>query len=594
MTTRATRSPRRRTVVALGVILAVLAGFLVRLVDIQVVNAQAHVAESLEVGNLEASRVLHGNRGAIVDESGVALATSVMLYDAQLDPMTIMLLEEDEQRRPALDWEHASAAIAEITGQSAEEIRGMVAERLAEDPQSQYLPLRRGLSSEQYLRLRELGLPYLAMPGRTTRVYPNGAVAGNLLGFVGDSGEGQAGLETAQEQCLKPTDGGEVYLRGVDGVVIPGSQRTIEAVDGGTLQLTIDNDLQWYLQQMITEETLFQGALSGSVTVVEVATGKIRAAAEYPVVDPNDVDASDPADRGSRIFTTTFEPGSTFKTVTAAAVMEGAGLHWDATVVADSRETFPNGAVINDHYVHPTFTYTLAGALIDSSNVALSKFGDMVSPETRFDYLEAFGVGSPTAVGFPGEESGILHPVEDWDSQSRYTTTFGQYYTVTAPQVASVYQTIANGGLKMPLSLVENCTLADGTVVEPELPEPVQVIQPGTAAELSRIVENVAAQGSLADQITVAGYRVAGKTGTAEKPGEGGRYKDGIYFTSFAGYAPADDPQYVVVVTLDEPTRVTSSAATASAFQKAMTQVLKTYRVQPSLVPMEEPLPVFG
>src|SRR5690606_5349336 len=159
---------------------------------------------------------------------------------------------------------------------------------------------------------------------------------------------------------------------------------------------------------------------------------------------------------------------------------------------------------------------------------------------TRYDYLQKFGVGEKT-IDFPREESGSLHPVSKWDSQSLYTTTFGQYFTVTTPQVASVYQTIANGGEKIDLSPIEPGTLPDGTVVKPEAPEREQIVSEATADKVARMIENVAVQGGLAERVTVPGYRIGIKTGTAEVPGENG-YKSGVYFTSMVGFAPVDDP----------------------------------------------------
>lgn len=592
MTTRATRGPRRRTVVALAVILAVLSAFVVRLIDIQVVRADDHIADSLSIGQLGTTQPIAGNRGAITDSAGTVLASSVLVYDAQLNPKVLTQLENNEKNPPKTPWHEVADKIAEITGQDAEEIRTGVAESLAADPDSQYYLLKTGLSTEQFLALRELKLAYLHMKPRETRVYPNGAVAANLVGFLNGEGVGQTGIEQLEGSCLAPTDGERTFLRSPNGVVIPGSERTVDAVDGGTVQLTINSDLNWYLQQMIGEEAQAQGAKGGTVTVVEVKTGKIRAAAEWPSADPNNLDASTPDTWYNKLFTYDFEPGSTFKAITAAAVMEGAGATPLSTVTASSRETFPNGAVINDAFPHPAYNYTLAGALIDSSNVALSKFGTMVSPDVRFDYLERFGVGQQT-IGFPGEVTGILHPVKDWDNQSLYSTTFGQFYTVTAPQLAGAYQAIANGGEKIDLSLIESCTLADGTVVTPEAPKHEQIIAESTAADLSRMLENVAVQGGNAQRIEVPGYRITSKTGTAQVADGNGGYKSDVYYTSMVGFAPADDPEYVVVVTLDEPTRVRSSAATASAFQKAMTQVLKTYRVSPSTSPMDELLPKF-
>ncbi|WP_309128660.1 penicillin-binding protein 2 [Microbacterium sp.] len=593
MTTRATRGPRRRTVVALAVILAVLSAFIVRLVDIQVVRADEHVADSLKVGNLGTTRTIAGARGEIVDTDGTVLASSTFVYDAQLSPAVITELENGK-KPPKLPWAEASERIAEIIGRSGDEVRGMVAERLAEDPNSQYLELAKGLSTEQYLELRDLGLgSYLAMYARSVRVYPNGAVAGNMLGFLNGEGKAQYGVEETEKQCLAPQNGEETFLIGKTGNKIPGSERVTPAVDGGSVQLTIDSDLNWYLQQVIAEEAKKQGALGGSITVVEVETGKIRAAAEYPALDPNDINAVAPKYWTSRIFSDAYEPGSTFKPITAASVIDQGKATPLSHVTAPSRENFPNGAVINDPFRHPIYEYTLTGALIDSSNVSMSKFGSLVTAQSRYEYLQKFGVGQRTPVGLNGEARGILHPASEWDSQSLYTTTFGQHFTVTPAQIAGAYQAIANGGKKVELSLVESCTSADGTVVDAEKPATEQIISEKTAADVRRMLENVAVQGGNAKSIEVPGYRIGAKTGTAQKENGKGGYKQGVYFTNMVGIAPIEDPKYVVVVTLDEPTRIRSSAATASAFQKAMTQVMKTYSVAPSSQPMDTLLPKF-
>lgn len=592
MTTRATRSPRRRTVVALAVVLAVLGVFAVRLVDIQVVNADSHMADA--TSKIGVSQDLYGTRGSIVDETGVVLAGSILLYDGSIDPSNVGPVEREaaDGTEVEVPWTETSAEVAAITGQTAEELQKIVADALAENPDSQYALIKRGLTTEQFRSLRDLELPFLHFTSHPSRTYPDGAVGGNLVGFVGMDGDPLAGLEMSEDSCLAPQNGSEKYQVGKNGVVIPGTLRSTPATDGGTLQLTINRDLQWYMQQMIAEEVQNMAATRGTVFVVEVATGKVRAAAEYPTVDPNNVDGSAPDDRGSRIFTWPFEPGSTFKALTVATLLEEGAATPGSTATAASREYFPNGARITDFAQHPTTTYTLAGALIDSSNVAIAKFSELVPAAVRHDYFEKFGVGEGTDIGFLDEAQGQLHPVEDWDNQTLYNTSFGQGLTVTVPQVASAYQVIANGGVKVPLSLVESCTKADGTVVTPELPEPERIISEATADTTSLMLENVAVQGSLASKIAVPGYRITSKTGTAEKfdPVTRG-YKLGVYDTSMIGFAPAENPEYVVMVTLDEPTKVTSSSATAPAFQKAMTQVLKTYRVMPSSTPIPELLP---
>ncbi|HTH07477.1 MAG TPA: penicillin-binding transpeptidase domain-containing protein, partial [Ilumatobacteraceae bacterium] len=325
MTTRSTRSPRRRTVVALAVVLAVLAGFIVRLVDIQIVNADDHIADSMQVA-LGASRTLYGTRGEIVDETGQTLAGSILLYDGVLDPKNVgPLTREDDGTRVVVPWKDVAAEIAAVTGQTADDVQKIVADALAENADSQFAYLKRGLTTEQYRALVDIGAPYLTFDAHPARTYPDGAVAGNLVGFMGMDGDPLAGIEQSQNDCLLATDGTLSFQKGKDGVVIPGTEVQQPAVDGGTLQLTINRDLQWYLQQLIGEQVQDMAAQRGTITVVEVKTGKVRAAAEFPSVDPNDPAASDTENQYSHIFTDQFEPGSTFKALTAATLIDAGG-----------------------------------------------------------------------------------------------------------------------------------------------------------------------------------------------------------------------------------------------------------------------------
>ncbi|MDY0909998.1 penicillin-binding protein 2 [Microbacterium sp. CFBP9034] len=594
MTTRSTRSPRRRTVVALAVVLAVLAGFIVRLIDIQVVNADEHVADSLDIA-FRGSQVLYGTRGQIVDETGQVLAGSVLQYDCQLDPLLVTQIDDEIEagKSQATPWSEVSEDAAEITGQTPDEVRAIVTDALADDPASRFAYLKKRVDTEDYRALADLGVPYIVCRQHPARSYPDGAVAGNLVGFVGTDGQPQEGLEKSYDDCLAATNGALAYERGKDGVVIPGTEREQPAEDGGTLALTINRDLQWYLQQLIGEQVQDMAAQRGGILVYEVKTGKVRAAAEFPTVDPNNVDASAVGDRTSEIFLGTFEPGSTFKGLTAATVIDAGGQTPASTVTASSREEFPNGARVQDSFQHPANLYTLTGVLIDSSNAGISKFSETVTPQTRYEYFKKFGIGEGTSSGYPAEQNGLLYPADQWGAQTTYNTSFGQAVTTTMPELARAYGAIANGGVKMPLSIIESCTDADGTVHEPERAEPERVIKESTSAQMRAMLENVFLQAPYAKTVEIPGYRIAGKTGTGEKTDGNGRYKAGVYYTTMVGFAPADDPEYVVVVTLDEPTKVTSSAANATAFQKAMTQVLKTYRVMPATT-APELLPKFG
>ena len=591
MTTRATRSPRRRTVVALGVVLIVLVAFVIRLVDIQVVNANQHISDAREKV-MEITSRLSGQRGEIVDTNGTPLASGILLYDAALDPMLAIkgvtqrdedgAIVRDENGDPVrLTWEQIAVQLAEITDQDADEVRAIVVDAIAANPADRFEYLDRYLSTAQFRELADLGLPFLTFESLPSRTYPNGAVAGNLLGFVGSDGQPLEGLEAMQDSCLRGTDGSIRYQRGADGVRIPGTAIEEPAVDGGTVRMTIDADLQWYMQQLIAEESARYGAEWGGIIVMEVATGKIRAMAETPTVDPNDPSASEPEDRGSRLLRFSYEPGSTFKPVTAATAIEAGVATPTSTVTVPDRMVFGNGAVVNDSEKHATEQLTLTGGLVTSSNVAMSQFGELVDREVRHEYLERFGAGQPSGLGWRGEPATTLRPASEWDNQTLYATTFGQAFTVTATQVAGAYQTFANGGVRMAPTLIEGCEHADGTVEAPEV-TPERIIEESTAEQVNLMLENVFAQGTLAEDIAIPGYRMAGKTGTAQVSDGQGGYKQNLYFTSLVGFAPADDPQYVVLTVYDEPKAVRMSSANRSVFKKAMTQVLKHYRVMPS------------
>jgi cell division protein FtsI (penicillin-binding protein 3) len=471
--------------------------------------------------------------------------------------------------------------IGAITGQSADEVKAIVADALAQDAGSQFAYLKRGLTTSQYRDLMELGVPYLSFTSQPSRVYPEGAVGGSLVGFVGVDGQPLEGLEKAQNSCLAPKDGEDTFDRGKDGVVIPGTRTETPATDGGTLQLTINSDLQWYLQQLIAEQVKKYKSISGTITVVEAKTGKIRAAAEYPTVDPYTFDAPGSFLR-SRVFQDTFEPASTFKALTAAVLVDTGKANPLTTVHVPARVTFPDGAKVRDDNLHATVDLTLNGVLVNSSNVGISRLSTRVDPQVRYDYLKKFGIGSGSAVDFPAESKGLLYPASQWNNQQLHDTNYGQGVSTTMPELMGAYSALANDGVRVPLSLIESCTKADGTVVTPKQEKPVRVLKESTAKQVTEMLENVYMQAGYSKAIKVPGYRVAMKSGTGQKADGKGHYKSGVWYTLMIGFAPADDPQYIVAITLDEPTKVKSSSADAEGFQKAMTQVMKTYRVMPS------------
>ena len=579
---RTNMSSKRRIAATVVVLVAIIGVFVVRLVDIQVVRADTLSADSL--GNRSVERTVYGSRGEILDANGIVMAGTVMRYDVALSPKNATTFTRTvDGVDTTITVADAAAEIGAVIGQSPDKVVALIKESLADDPKSDYAVVAKKIDVDAFRALDALDIPWLYLYQNPGRVYPNGAVAGNLVGFVSSAGEAQAGLEAGQDACLASHNGSETYERGADGVRLPESTVTTDpASDGSDVITTIDSDLQFFVQKVLAEQAQKTGAAWGNVIVQEVKTGKLVAVADYPSVDPNDVSATtNPDDRGSRAFTASYEPGSTFKALTAASVLDAGVATPESQVVAPYRYLPENGANINDSSVHDDLRLTLSGVLIESSNTGTSLFGERLTNQQRYDYMTKFGVGTETESGFPGEDPGILHPAEKWDNQTQYATMFGQGLTTTALQVSSIYQTIANGGVRMPVQLVSGCRSPDGTLTDVPAAEGTQVVSAEAARDTADILEMVYQKAWLADTWEIPGYRAAAKTGTAQMPDGNGGYSKG-YLVSVSGFAPADDPQYVVSVSLADPVNMNSSAASAPVFQEVMSQVLKKYRAVPS------------
>jgi cell division protein FtsI (penicillin-binding protein 3) len=576
-----TKSTKRRLAASVLAVSLIVGLFVVRLVDIQVVRASELTAESLTKTEVSNAAIL-STRGSILDANGEVLATAVLRYNVQLSPKDAGPFERTvDGKEKTISLDEAGAEIGAVIGQPGPAIVAIITDALAINKDSDYAEVAKSITAEQLKALDALDIPWLYFKPDPSRVYPNGAVAGNLVGFVGSEGEAQAGIELKENSCLAGHDGTQTYEKSRDGVPLPGTLVTDQAKNGGDVVLTIDANLQWFAQQALAAQAQATGASWGVVTVMEVKTGKLLAVADYPTVDPGNVGASDADDRGSRAFQAPFEPGSTYKTITAAALLDQGAAHPNDQVVAPYRIKPANGADINDSDRHGDLRLTLTGVLVQSSNTGMSQFGELLSPKTRYDYFEKDGQTKKTEVGFPGESGGIMNDYQDWDNQTHYTTMFGQGFSTTAIQGASLYQTVANGGVRMPVQLVEGCKNADGTFTKTKTPEGTRVFSEEAAAGTTSMLEMVDQNSWVANLVDIPGYRVAMKTGTAQQPDGDGGYSHS-YLVSIAGYAPAEAPQYVVSVNLADPVKMNTSAAAAPLFRDVMTQVLKTRGVQPS------------
>ena len=573
------RTTRRRVALSFVIVVLIAVFFVTRLIDIQVVGATAYNEAS--TGKMSIPETVFGKRGDIVDSQGTLLATERMTYDVTVSPRNATEFSRTtESGEVTVTPQMAAKEIAAVTKQSPDEIITIINDALAEDPNSDFAYISKGVDVDAFTAINALDIPWIYFEQNPSRAYPNGAVAGNLLGYVGSDGTPLAGLELGQQECVGGVNGSQSYARGADGVRIPGSTAITEAAkNGSTLTLTINSDVQWFAQQALAATASAQNAKWGMTVIMEVKTGRLLAVADYPTFDPNNIDAYNPEDLGSRAFTSPYEPGSTMKTLTAASLID-AGLVTPLSQI-DSPQfiEFPNGARFNDWGPHPA-NLTFQGVLSWSSNTGISQLGALLEPEKRYDYLESFGLGQPTAVDFPGESGGLLRSWDQWDNQSFYTMFFGQGLTLTSIQMASAYAALGNGGLRAPVSLVDRCTDAEGNVTKPPQPEPVRVVSAKTARTTVDMLENIVAHGWLTDYINVPGYRIAAKTGTAEQSDGMGGYSD-KFIVSLAAMFPADDPQYVILTSLASPDS-NSNASIVSDVNNVIKQIIKTEGVQPS------------
>ncbi|KQO65082.1 peptidoglycan D,D-transpeptidase FtsI family protein [Curtobacterium sp. Leaf261] len=574
----------RYSVVMLAVI-ALVAVFVVRLVDIQVVqaaelNKAAAAKRSIPV-------TLYGTRGAIVDRNGTDLANSVTRYNITTAPRIVAGFSGKFGGTRVKDVTVAQAltALAEASGGKTDV--ATMRKAIAANPKSDFAYLVKGLDVAQYRAVTDLGIPWLYPEKQSARVYPNGAAAGNLTGFMGTDGA-QAGLEYAYDKCLAATNGSQVYERGEDGVQLPGSTVTTkQAKNGGTVQTTIDEDLQYMTQQDISQQREALGAESATAVVTNAKTGEILALADSPSVDPNDINATkDPNDFGARSITSAYEPGSTIKAAIAAALIDSGKATPTTQKSVDYSRTFPWGGRITDAEAHGRENLTLTGILAQSSNVGISEVGEALTAQQRYDYMKKFGLfTSDPALQFPGQPTWPDASSPNWDQQTNINSMFGQGISTTALQVAGIYQTLANKGERIPLHFVSGCKQADGTVTDQPDLTPTRVVSETAATQTVDMLQSTitSTAGTLHAMGPISGYNVAAKTGTAEVAEANGGGYGSQRIISVAGMAPAEDPQYVVTVTFTKPGpghRFSSSAA--PAFHTLMSQVLEKYRVTPS------------
>ncbi|EXF25192.1 peptidoglycan glycosyltransferase [Nesterenkonia sp. AN1] len=532
-------------------------------------NAEAAVSERLR------SVPLPAHRGDILDSEGRVLATSVNRYDLVVDQAVVEDFERSDEAtglREEVTVRTGIAELGEVLDRSTEELT----ERIVGE--SRYSVVARSLTPEQSEQALEIGLPGLYAEPVSERSYPSGAVAGSIIGFMGADGPLE-GIEAAQDEALSGIDGERIYEVGGDGVRIPvATYEELPAEDGQDVRLTVDQDLQWFAQESIAKKANQYNAAWGNATVLDLTTGEILAMADSETVDPAEPGETDELFRRPLALTQDFEPGSTGKAITFAMALEEGTLNPTDGFTVDNRYEV-DGQTISDATRHPTLDMTAAGIFARSYNTGTVMIGGEIPEETRYDYMRRVGLGEPLDIGLGTEANSVLRPPEEWDARQHLTTQFGQGYTTSVLHNLQAFQTMTNGGVDVPLRLIDAYVDADGTEHPVQTEPGERVFSEETSEEMLRMFEGVVDYGT-GTEAAVSGYRVGGKSGIAEAAGAGGGF-DG-HTQSFIGMAPLDDPQYLVSVTVHRPEGYWRDWEVTDTFREIMSYVLSSYDQAPS------------
>ena len=528
-------------------------------------------------------------RGEILDINGHVMARSVQRYNVTVDQSAVgpfRRYQEGSDEAVEVSPTELVYELADILQMSDTDVKNAL------DGDLKYRIVKQNVTPAVYNKVQALGAPFIYGEILSDRKYPNGEVAGSVVGrfsiieeaVAPDSTEtrtrnNSVGIERTMHEHLAGSDGKRIYEISADGVRIPiGDEQMTPAVDGKNVRLTIDQDIQYFAQQVVKARAKELKAEWGTAIVMDVRDGSLLALADSSTMDPG-AERFELADMNSRALSQVFEPGSTEKILTTAAVFEE-GLAEPETVYDVPAQLEIEGQTITDPFTHPAQKRTVAGIIANSMNTGTVMMGSELSREQRYNWLKKFGMGEYTGVELTGESQGLVADWREWDIRQQYTVLFGQGLAQSALQTSLIFQTVANKGIKLKPRIIDAIIDTDGTEEVLPVAEGQRVISEETARKTLQVMEAVVYQGG-AEAAQVEGYRVAGKTGTAENVGEGSAVYDG-WTTSFVGVAPTENPRFLVSVTMHRPKTTASAvglAGTAAQFSQIMEKVLHTYKV---------------
>jgi cell division protein FtsI (penicillin-binding protein 3) len=518
-------------------------------------SSLASAAASQQVSSLE----LPARRGTIVDRNGSELAVSEPADDISATPYLVK------------DPVKTAAKLAPLLGTSEADLIKQLARR-----DTGFVYLARALPANRAERVQRLHLPGIRLTDGHRRVYPHNELASQLLGTVGVDGDGLGGLEYSQNRTLRGTDGERRLVKDALGESIE-VRDTKPAEPGSRVELTIDAAIQDKVEQVLAGVGQQYRPKGATAVVMNPTTGEVLALANWPRVDANDPSSAPPYALQNRAVGYTYEPGSTFKAITVAGALQ------DGTVSPNTSFGLPPQIQVADRTIgesHPRgpVTLTTAQILAQSSNVGAIKIG-LEMGARRFDYwVRRFGFGKHTGVDLPGDQRGIVLPVSKYSGSSMGNLPIGQGEAVTPMQMAQAYAAIANGGILRSPRVVRR---VGGKLVP--TPRGKRVISGHTAAQLRTMLEGAFAPGGTASEVSIPGYKLAGKTGTANKiDSTTGKYSESRYVASFIGFAPALHPKLLIEVMVDEPqTEIYGGVIAAPAFEKIASFALPYLRIPP-------------
>jgi cell division protein FtsI (penicillin-binding protein 3) len=549
-------------------IIFVLTLFAARLVQLQ--GLQAGRYHTLALQERDLTIPLPAVRGSITGANGEVLAMTVATYLVYADP----------PQMPVADQPEVATKLAAYLNMSADQILGLITHPTS----PQYVVLAKDVSAQVGDQITTANLPGISLAPSYARSYPDGDVAANVIGFTGNSQgalTGAAGIEEEYNSLLAGRAGSEQVQIATNRQQIPLAGRSDrQVVNGSDLRLTIVPALQYDAEQACAAQVAKTKASNCTVVIIQPKTGYVLAMAQWPAYDPSTV--TDVGQAANIAVQNEFQPGSTAKVITAAAAFEQGG-QTPMSAYNIPYQINESGQFIHDAEWAPGERYTIAGIIAHSSNVGISQVAAHISPQVQYDYLRAFGLGQPSGLGLPGETAGELPPVSQWWPVTRYTLAFGQGVAVTAIQMAEVYATIANNGVRVQPTLVEGTTNAAGKYT-PAGPSPARrVIQATTAAELRQILEQVPAVNEAGGQPwgIIPGYAIAAKTGTSQE--SNGRCALCVYGSSYIGMAPGDDPQLVIAVNVQNPRKGGHFGIEVAGpvFYQVMKEALATLQIPP-------------